>query len=173
MKDLSLYGIAEEEEAILGLLEMDQGEISGDHEKLKDEIEAILRDKADNYVSYSNRLNDEISNAKERIKEITSFIHSRENAIERLKNYAASYLVRTGKERITGDIFQIRLRKPSKVLKITNEELVPLEYTESSVVVTIDKKRLKAAIKGGEIIKGIYLADGQQTIQFGTKAVGR
>ena len=173
MKNLSLYGIAEEEEAILGLLEMDQGEISEEHEKLKEEIETLIKNKTDSIVGFHQRLGDEIANAKERIKEIQEFVHSRENAMKRLCDYAGSYLMQTGTQGIVGDIFEIRLRKPSKVLKITNEELVPLEYTESETVVKIDKKGLKAAIKGGEIIKGIYLADGAQSISFGKKAVGR
>ena len=42
MNDLSLYNIAEEQEAITALLEMDGGEITEDHETLIEQVEQMI-----------------------------------------------------------------------------------------------------------------------------------
>ena len=81
MTDLSLYNIAEEQEAISALLEMDQGEITEDHEALIEQVEQMIAQKTDRVVGFFNYLTDEIGNAKKRKDEITSFIKVREAAL--------------------------------------------------------------------------------------------
>ena len=87
MTDLSLYNIVEEQEAISALLEMDQGEITEDHEALIEQVEQMIAQKTDRVVGFYNFLTDEINNAKKRKDEIATFIKVREAAQERLKDY--------------------------------------------------------------------------------------
>ena len=90
MNDLSLYNIAEEQEAITALLEMDQGEITEDHEALIEQVEQMIAHKTDRVVGFYNFLTDEINNAKKRRDEISDFIKVREAAQKRLKDYVGS-----------------------------------------------------------------------------------
>ena len=78
MTDLSLYNIAEEQEAITALLEMDQGEITEDHDALIEQVEQMIAQKTDRVVGFFNYLTDEIGNAKKRKDEIVTFIKVRE-----------------------------------------------------------------------------------------------
>ena len=74
MSNLSLYDITEEKEAITALLEMDQGEVTEDHEALITQVEQMIALKIDRVVGFYNYLTDEIDNAKKRRDEITGFI---------------------------------------------------------------------------------------------------
>ena len=78
------------QEAITALLEMDQGEVTEDHEALIEQVEQMIAHKTDRVVGFFNFLSDEIENAKKRRDEILNFIKVREAAQKRLKEYVGS-----------------------------------------------------------------------------------
>ena len=129
MTDLSLYNIAEEQEAITALLEMDGGEITEDHDALIEQVEQMIAHKTDRVVGFYNFLTDEIDNAKKRKDEIATFIKVREVAQERLKDYVGSCMEKLKAEAFHGKFYEIKERRPSKVLHINHEDLVPPEFT--------------------------------------------
>ena len=172
MNDLSLYNIAEEQEAITALLEMDQGEITEDHEALIEQVEQMITHKTDRVVGFYNFLTDEIDNAKKRKDEITVFIKVREAAQKRPKDYVSSCMEKLKAKAFEGEFYEIKERKPSKVLHINHEDLVPPEFTTVETIVKINKAELKKAIKEGTVeIEGIELVDGERSIQFKTKSL--
>ena len=174
MTDLSLYNIAEEQEAITALLEMDGGEITEDHDALIEQVEQMIAHKTDRVVGFYNFLTDEIDNAKKRKDEIATFIKVREAAQERLKDYVGSCMEKLESDCFTGKFFEIKKRKPSKVLHINHEDLVPAEFTTVETTVKINKAELKKAIKDGTVtVEGIELVDGEKSIQFKTKSLNR
>ena len=150
MSNLSLYDITEEKEAITALLEMDQGEVTEDHEALITQVEQMIALKTDRVVGFYNYLTDEIDNAKKRRDEITGFIKVREAAQKRLKDYVANCMAKLEVKSFEGEFYEIKERKPSKVLHINHESLVPVDYTTVETVVKVNKAELKQAIKSGE-----------------------
>ena len=172
MNDLSLYAIAEEQEAIGTLLEMDQGEVTEDHEALIEQVEQMIAHKTDRVVGFFNFLTDEIENAKKRRDEISNFIKVREAAQARLKDYVASCMDKLGSKSFEGDFYEIKERKPSLVLHINHEDLVPAEFTTVETKVKVNKSELKAAVKAGTVtVEGIELVEGERSIQFKTKSL--
>ena len=162
MSNLSLYDITEEKEAITALLEMDQGEVTEDHETLITQVEQMIALKTDRVVGFYNYLTDEI----------TGFIKVREAAQKRLKDYVADCMAKLKVKSFEGDFYEIKERKPSKVLHINHESLVPVDYTTVETVVKVNKAELKEAIKSGTItVEGIDLVDGDRSIQFKTKSL--
>ena len=172
MSNLSLYDITEEKEAITALLEMDQGEVTEDHETLITQVEQMIALKTDRVVGFYNYLTDEIDNAKKRRDEITGFIKVREAAQKRLKDYVANCMAKLKVKSFAGEFYEIKERKPSKVLHINHESLVPVDYTTVETVVKVNKAELKQAIKSGAVtVEGIELVDGDRSIQFKTKSL--
>ena len=151
MNDLSLYNIAEEQEAITALLEMDCGEVTEDHEALITQVEQMIAHKTDRVVGFFNFLTDEIDNAKKRRNEISDFIKVREAAQQRLKDYVASCMDKLETKGLEGEFYEIKERKPSLVLHINHEDLVPPEFTTVKTTVTVNKADLKKAVKDGTI----------------------
>lgn len=172
MNALSLYNITDELDALESLLEMDQGEITDDHQELIDQVNSMISSKTDSVVGFSQYLEDQIKNAKAKKDEVSQFIRVRENAIKRLKDYVGNCLDKSGEKSFSGELYEIKERKPSKVLSIQNEDQVPVEFTTVETVVKIDKARLKKAVQSGDVdIDGISIIDGARSIQFKTKSL--
>lgn len=172
MNDLSLYAIAEEQEAIGELLEMDQGEITEDHEALIEQVEQMIAHKTDRVVGFYNFLSDQIDNAKKRRDEITTFIRVREAAQVRLKDYVASCMDKLGAKSFEGEFYEIKERKASLVLHINHDDLVPSNFITIEQKVKVNKAELKAAVKAGTVnVEGIEIVDGERSIQFKTKSL--
>lgn len=161
----SLYNLSEECVALDKLLEMDSGEMTIEHENLVEELGKLLEDKTDSIVHYKNKIEDEIDAGKKRKKEIELYIKGRENSLERIKNYAALCMERSGKEEFKGKFYRIKFRKPSQILSISHEDLVPAEYLTTQV--KIDRAALKEAVKNKTVeIEGISLEDGKKGLIF-------
>ena len=174
MTELTLYNIVDEQEAISALLEMDQGEVTEDHEALIAEVEKLIAHKTDRVVGFFNFLSDEIENAKKRRDEISNFIKVREAAQQRLKEYVAGCMDKLKAKCFEGEFYEIKERKPSKVLHINHEDLVPAEFTTVETIVKINKADLKKAVKDGTVtVEGIELVDGKKSIQFKLKSLPR
>lgn len=171
----SLYSQADELTALHELIEMDHGEITEEHESLMAELYAAIENKTDAVVEYSQMLDDQINMAEARKKEMDQFIKARKNALDRLKSYVMNCMDKTGTKAFTGSLFEIKERKPSQVLEIVDDSLVPVEYTTViPAEVKVDKSALKKAVKNGEVnIEGVSLIDGKRSIQFKAKPVSK
>jgi len=169
MKDnnLSLYGITEEMDAFGEILEMDQGEFNEDSEVLLQSIEDALTLKTDNVVGYIEKEEDLVNIAKAKIKELQDFKKSKENKIQRFKDYVKMCIEKTGQEKFTGTLNSIKLRKPIKVVFISNEDNLPPQYFASKTSITIDKTQIKTDLKNGVEIEGAELVDGAAGIIVG------
>jgi len=97
------------------------------------------------------------------------FKRARENAIERLKDYAYKAMQHMGKDKITGEMGSISIRKPSQVVQIDDESKIPNEFVFFAK--SIEKAKLKEALKHGEIIEGARLVDGSRSITIKLKGV--
>lgn len=165
---MNLFNITKEFQALEELLALDGGEITETHEELEKYISHLLTEKTDNYVEFVQKLEAEIDMAADRLRKIQAFKKARENAIERLKNYAHDCLENLGKTKITGDFGSISIRKPSQVLLIENDREVPEEFCHYER--KIDTVKLKAALKH-EAIEGARLIEGKKSVMIKLKGV--
>ena len=168
--DLTLYGITEEMEALEQLLEMDEGEIKEDWERLEGELLKLLNGKVDATCGYVQKLKDMVEAAKAQKKRLDDFIKSKENKIDRLGEYVQFCLEKTGRDKFTGELYEMKVRKPSKVLLIDDEKNIPLEFTESIQTIKIDKASLKKWVQAGNAAEGIRLVDGKKSVMFKLRA---
>jgi hypothetical protein len=166
---LSLYGIAKEFEALEEMIYQDNGEVTEDHEELANYVNNLLTQKTDNFVSFVQKLEDEAEIAANHIKRIQAYKKARENAVERLKTYAHDCLEKLNTAKIEGTMGSIAIRKPATVVLIENEDDIPEDFASYSR--SIDKTKVKDALKSGAEIPGARLADGKKSIQFKMKGV--
>lgn len=164
----SLFNITKEFEALESMLNIDGGEITEAHEELEQYVSKLLVEKTDNYVEFVHKLEAEIEMAADRVRKIQAFKKARENAIERLKNYAHDCLQKMDKTKVTGELGSISIRKPSKVLLIEDELKIPEEFAHYER--KIDSARLKDALKSEEI-EGARLVDGKKSVMIKLKGV--
>lgn len=145
--DLSLYGITEELNALEEILMDEGGEITEASEELVEQANQLIESKVDGVVGFIKKQNDLIAIAKERKKEMDAFIKKKNNQIQRFNDYVKMCLEKSGKKEFTGTLNVIKLRKPSKILEIVDEALVPFEFKKSVTTESIDKAELKKTIK--------------------------
>lgn len=167
MKKPTLWDISEEIKAFEDLIILDEGEISLSHEELEKEMLQLLNSKADGCYEYVESMKGMIKLAREKKAKITDYITSMTNTLERFNSYMIACLSNSHQDKFTGEFYEIKLRKPSKVLSITNENKIPLEFFSQPDPV-IDKTALKNAYKNGSIeAKGFEMVDGKQSLQLG------
>lgn len=169
---LTVYDIATEIRALNELIEMDAGEITEAHEELMTQVYDLCASKTDNVCAWVKHQEDQIDLADKKIKELQEFKKFRNNAIERVKNYAGDALQHAGTKKFRGEIYEIVERAPVPVLEILNEDDVPVEFTTVETAIKIDKTALKKAVKEGKVDHpSIGLIPGKRSIQFKMKSV--
>lgn len=165
---MNLFNITKEFQALEELLHLDGGEITETHEELEKYVADLLITKCDGYVEFVHKLEAEIEMAADRLRKIQAFKKARENAIERLKNYAHNCLEAMGKQKVSGEMGSISIRKPTPVLLIEDELKIPEEFCHYER--KIDNAKLKAALKD-ESIEGARLIDGKKSVMIKLKGV--
>lgn len=170
---LSLYDISQEFSALSDLLTMEAGEVTEDFEALEKECAELMESKVDGFVSYIEMLKGEIELADLRIKKAQEFKSARKNAIIRLERLAIESLTNANAKEFRGELGQIKLRKPAKVLSIEVEDNIPVQYLKQiPATVTVDKVALKKAIKNGEYSgEAARLVDGEQKVILSLKSL--
>jgi hypothetical protein len=168
--NLSLYGLSDELEKLDEILEATGGEISADYEEKEKLLIDLLTRKVDGCCGYVQRLEDLIEAAQAQKKRLDDFIRAKQNRINNFETYIKLCLTKTGRESFAGELYEIKTRKPTKVLSILDESQVPLEFTETTTTTTIDKTALKKAVQSGRLVsESIILVDGKTGVSFNLK----
>jgi len=160
MNDLTLYKIAENFNGLMNLSD----EI--DAETLTDTLSGIemeFKDKSVNIVRVIQNMStiavdDEIA----RLTAIKRRINDRK---QWLKTYLRDQMIACGITKIESDLFTITLRKPTKMVEITDEKDLPVEYQEMVPASwKIKKVQILKDLKADVEIPGAKLVDSKQGI---------
>ena len=159
-KSLSLFGITTEIESIMGNVMENHGEIVElDEEKLK-QLEESLKGKADGVVSWVKYQEALIDLAKNRIAELKEFIDRKNASLERFDKYVSLCMDKIGTSKFQGDLSAITKRKPSMVVEIEDETLLPLEFIKvPQPQPVIQKAEITKELKSGKEIPGARLVE--------------
>lgn len=139
-----------------------------DQETLNDTLESLtaeFQDKSLSVASYFLNLDSDIAQLKEAEKRIADRRKSIENRSKSLKDYLLSNMQRLEMTEISCPEFKITIRKPQKVLKVIDEQLIPKKYrTFIPPTWSFNKSELKSIVKSRGPIKGVELVDGKSSL---------
>ena len=97
----------------------------------------------------------------EGIKEVESRQHKRRTSIEskikHLKEYLRFNLEKTNTQKVESSEITISIQNNPHKVVITNENDIPDKFLEKKEVQTIDKTKIKEALKNGEDVAGCEL----------------
>lgn len=161
---VKLYEIATELDQVMELLSHD-GEITPEIESMLATLEVALIEKTDSCAFVVQKLEDNIEAAKKRKKEIDEFIKRQEKSLERFESYIMLIMEKMDKSSIEGLLHKFTIRKPSKVVDVFDESVIPPEFKTVEVVTKVDKMAIKEKLKNDETVMGARLLDGKKTIQ--------
>lgn len=136
-------------------------------EAIKDTMEGLemsFNDKANNIAILNGNFSSDITAIDNEIKRLQAMKKTITNRQEQLKEYLRFNMSESGITSIKCDLFNITLRKASKVVQIDNEDDLPDEFVTVKTTISPDKNLIAKALKDGVSVSGASLVDGQQSL---------
>ncbi|UJP64038.1 siphovirus Gp157 family protein [Mongoliitalea daihaiensis] len=158
MGNLTLFQIQQEYLELMQLIEEKEGVL--------DEIdmaalminEEELVEKSVNYIGVIRFCESEIKRAKEAKEQIDTFIKRKQAVIDRLSQNLLTTVKLVGP--YEAGFHKIATRKSEEVI-IEKPELIAEEFLNKKEVITVDKTKIKKAIKDGKEVKGAFINEKQ------------
>ena len=150
----TLYELADEfKDALENLTDLDDQAVIDTLESLEGEFKL----KSSNVAKYIKNL----ENTLDGMKEAESNMHQRrtslENKVAHMRKYLKDNLEKSGLNKIdTPDISISMQKNPYKVI-ITNETEIPSDFIDTKETKSVNKEKIKEALKNGEEVPGCEL----------------
>ena len=162
MNSLALYTIADQYLADLQKLQ----EMDLDDQTLTDTLEAMSGDlelKATNVAMFVRNLEAGAEAIKAAEKAMADRRKALEGKAERIREYLLSNMLRTGITKIECPYFALSVRKNPPAVEVLDQAMIPDEYFDipEPPAPTLNKNRLKEALKNGVEVQGAKLSVGQ------------
>ena len=163
---MSLYEITKESKELLDQVMELGGEITESQESRMESIDKMLKEKASNVCEYRKSLTDMQNAVEQRIDDLKISNKIIQNKIDRLDSYVLGCMETSKITSIESEIWSIKLRKPSEIVVITDEDKIPLEFLKTKTETTIDKAEIKKRLKNKEVIEGAELGLGKVSVIY-------
>lgn len=143
---------------------IDDGEMSADD--LADTLEGLtgdLKAKGSDVLLFMANLEGDIAAFDTEIKRMTARKKTMQNNHDWLKNYLRTNMIDCGITKIQSPVFTAALRKPTKMVEITDEKDLPVKYqTMVPASWKINKAQILKDLKAEIEIPGARLVDAKQ-----------
>lgn len=147
----SLYHIEQEYMDLMQAVEAAEGELTTEQEQQLEINEQEREGKSVAYICVIKNKEAEVAKIDDEIKRLQAMKKREQNDIERLKNNLLNAVKLFGD--YTAGMFKVGTRKSTQV-SIDDELFIPAAYITTKTVESIDKKKIKEAIKAGETVEG-------------------
>ena len=139
-----------------------------DQDTLNDTLESLtaeFQDKSLSVAAYFLNLDSDIAELKAAEKRIADRRKAIENRSKSLKEYLLMNMQRLDINEISCPEFKITLRKPQKVVQVTDIHSIPMTMIKViPQTMQADKVAIKKALKDNQIIQGAELVDGKTSL---------
>lgn len=153
---LSLYDLTSEYTLICEALEENGGEITPEIEAMLAINEKNFLTKAEGYAEIIAKYTILAENAKTRKAQCERVQKIAENAVKRMKERIGQAMEEYGLQKVECGLHKFSLRS-SQAVEITDEVAIPNHYKK--VVVSVDKKALRADLMAGVVVEGAELKE--------------
>lgn len=158
MNNITLYHITSEQLRINELLEESGGELTPEIEEALVLNEHNFVTKSEGYIQTIAKYQALVDAADNIIKEAQRKKRVFDNISKRLKERLQAAMIIMGRDRVEVGIHTLSLRN-SVAVNITEESKIPNEFIK--VETSVDKMKVKEALKRGELIPGAELQTNQ------------
>ena len=125
-------------------------------------LEGSIEVKAENMGKFIGMLKADESAIEKEVERLMARKKSRQNRIQRIRDYLQNQMELIGKDKITTPIMTISLQNNPPALEVEDEFAIPTEFIviipEQKVV---DKAKVKEALKSGREVPGARLTQGR------------
>jgi len=163
---MTLFELTQEMQALEAAIESAEGELTDEQDALHNFLLDAREAKIEAYVSLIRNF-ESLSEAREaEAKRIRALASSDEKKANRLKQVLLEHLETTNTKKVQTPRFSIHVRKkggPPAVI-ISPEAEIPEQFLRTTVTVKPDAEALRNALKNGQKIDGITLAEKENTL---------
>jgi hypothetical protein len=152
----SIYELTTEAKYIASLLEENEGELNEELESLLVINQNDIQTKAINYAYLIKAFGYDLYYIENEIKRLQELKKAKNNAIDRMKESISNAMNIYGIEKVDSPTLKLSLRK-SESVEVMNEEIIPSHFFTVKEVKTVNKTKIKEAIKNGENVFGAIL----------------
>ena len=154
MSNLSLYNITNKFVELIDKAQ--EGELTEEeYNQLGEELAIELQNKSAGIIGYTQNEEALIEAIDMQIKRLTEFKKSKQNNLDKFKEYVKDNMNRLGISKIETELGILSIAKNPMSVEIENEDEIPSEYKQEVVTTKIDKTAIKEHFKQtGEIIPG-------------------
>lgn len=159
----TLYQISAEMGRAIEEITDNEGELTPELEAKIAQVQNDMIHKTDSIVAWVNYNNDLKEIAKKRIEELQDIISRIDKRLEKFDQYVDSCLSKLGANKIEGKMFTIAKRKPSMVVNVFDESLLPMEFINiPEPKPTVSKTAIAKALKEGKEVPGARLEESKK-----------
>jgi len=156
----SLYQISTEMDQLLEAITQAEGELTPEIEQKLAEVNTALVEKTDGVVAWVNYQEDLIELAKKRMNDLSEFILRTNNKLGKFDEYVDACLKRAGTNKLEGKLYSITKRKPTQVVNVFDETLIPMDFIKiPEPKPTIQKAEIAKELKAGKEVPGARLEE--------------
>lgn len=152
----SLYNIRQDQLILLTQVSDNEGELTDELENALSITREEFENKAVSLGYVLKSFDNSIELIDQEIKRLTELKKRASNRQGMIKERLSNAMNEFGIEKLNTATLSLSFRK-SESVEIEDERLIPTDFTESKVVTTISKTKIKEAIKRGENVQGAKL----------------
>jgi len=154
----SLFKISQDLLELFDKVEEQDGELTDEQAEFLEIKEGELQQKASNYMEVINQQDSFVSRIDDEIKRLQAIKKQRNGIVTRLKNNLLNAVHLFGEFEVGTHTFGLR---KSTAVEVDDVNGLAKEYKTIKVTEQADKKAIKEAIKGGEVIDGCRIVTNQ------------
>ncbi len=160
---MNLRELTSDQESILAQVE------SGDFtlDDVSDHLDMIEEDrnkKIENYLHVINRIESEHKTIASEIERLSSIQIVKTKALLNLKGWLLMSMKDGEKHEF--DLFKVTRVKGRQVISVTDDDLIPEDYTTFKEVRSVDKIAILADLKAGKYVAGAELSTGNSSLRI-------
>ena len=166
MSDLTLYNITNKFVDLMDKVE--NGELTEEeYNQLGEELALELQHKGSGIIGYAQNEEALIDAVDTQIKRLQEFKKSKQNKLEKFKQYVKENMERLGITKMDTELGTLSINKNPMSVEIENEEEIPKQFKQQVVTTKIDKTAIKNHFKDtGEIIPGAKIVDDKTSLRI-------
>ncbi len=166
MSDLTLYNITNKFVDLMDKAE--NGELTEEeYNQLGEELALELQHKGSGIIGYAQNEEALIDAVDTQIKRLQEFKKSKQNKLEKFKQYVKENMERLGITKMDTELGTLSIAKNPMSVEIENEEEIPKEFKQQVITTKIDKTAIKNHFKeSGEIIPGAKIIDNKTSLRI-------
>ncbi len=156
----SLVQVAQDELALMELIQEAEGELTPQLEEWLNEVEKNIAVKTDHYQFVLDRLEANSEALDKRSKELRAAAVALQSVKENINGRIKHAMQTMGTNEIKGESFRFKLSSAAPRVVVDNEAAIPLTFKREETIWTADKKAIKESFDLGVPVEGCHIEQG-------------